>query len=314
LGLETRQRGGLYFYRKVREGGRVVSEYAGSGAIGALYAALDGSTRAAQAAERAERRAQVEAERAAERDARQLAAECQELAALALLAAGYHRHKRQWRKRRYQPMGITGAHARLGATLQEQARAELQRRDAAKRVAVELPPLPAPGDYSAEARRAIMARCNRADATPEDVAALRTWLQANPQRLEGGGMLRQALDNELRKMQTTALGRELIDDDLLLRRRALGYDTAPALERPLIDHLLLCETRLGVIEQGYTHKWGDSMSLETARFWEGRLNAAQRRYLQAVETLARVRRVRVELMKIAPDGSAAAVAVEKPGR
>jgi hypothetical protein len=284
-----------------------MSEYVGGGELAALYAALDGSTRAAQALERAERRAQVEAERAAEREARQIAADCQELAALALLAAGYHQHRRQWRKRRNAPMGITGSHARL-------TRREAQREGGRATLLAPLPPLPAPGDYSAEARRAIMARCNRADATPEDVAALRAWLQANAQRLDGGGMLRQALDNEIRKMQTTALGRELIDDDLQLRRRALGYETAPALERPLIDHLLLCETRLGVIEQGYTHKWGDSMSLETARFWEGRLNAAQRRYLQAVETLARVRRVRVELMKIAPDGSAEAVAVEKPGR
>jgi hypothetical protein len=311
LGIETRRNGNFYYYRKVRRNGRVVSEYVAGGEIGALYAQMARLGQERAALERLDRRNQREAEQAQEREARDLARQCQELAELALLAAGYHRHNGTWRKRRNTM--IAGSRDRLNATLQEQAKAELARREAQKRNA-ELPPLPESGDYTPEARRAILKRADRVDATAEDMAALRAMFKAHGRDVASdAGILRQALERELREMNATGLGRELITIDLDKRRAALGYDTAPALEKPLIDHVLLCELRLGLIEQSYTNKWGGSMSLEQGRFWEGRLSAAQRRYLQAVEALARVRRVRVELMKIAPDGSAEAVAVERPG-
>ena len=202
----------------------------------------------------------------------------------------------------------------LIANLQKRADAEQERRRKADERAG-LPSLPAPDDHSAEAARAIVARCDRADATPEDMAALRKMLDRRGRALGAeGGVMRQALARELHEMPATGLGRELLTRDLEQHRADLGFDTAPALERPLIDLVCLNLLRLGNVEQTYSVKWAaGGMSYEGARFWEARLTAAQRRYLAAVECLARVRRVRVELMKIAPDGSAEAVAVEGPG-
>ena len=101
MGWETRERGGRYYVQKRRVGGKVVSEYRGSGPLAELVAALDN------------------AERAEKREARQQArqaweAVCEEDTAIALFcadveatfrqemqAAGYHRPKRgEWRKRR----------------------------------------------------------------------------------------------------------------------------------------------------------------------------------------------------------------------
>jgi hypothetical protein len=102
-----------YYYRVRKVNGRVVREYVGTGRVAELAAQIDASERA----ERDRQRAAIRAERAA-LDA--LAAPFNEFDALAevlaraaLLAAGYHQHKRgEWRKRREQSEKGAGARAR----------------------------------------------------------------------------------------------------------------------------------------------------------------------------------------------------------
>ena len=90
-----------YYYRVRKVNGRVVREYVGGGRIGALAAELDELNRQQREAEREARRRQREELAALESSLDRLA-ELAELAArAALLAAGYHQHKRgDWRKRR----------------------------------------------------------------------------------------------------------------------------------------------------------------------------------------------------------------------
>ena len=78
-----------------------------------------------------------------------------------------------------------------------------------------------------------------------------------------------------------------------MMRRDLGHDYAPPLERILVDHVLTCWLRLQDVEWGYsiTVGSGESMAISQADWWERRLSAAQRRYLRACETLARVRKL-----------------------
>src|SRR5919199_515499 len=101
MGWEPRQRGGLYYTRSRRVGGRVTREYVGGGAMGVRAAELD-------AEERAERLARADELRAAETEWAELATMTTELdqpadgmASAALLLAGYHRHDRgAWRRKR----------------------------------------------------------------------------------------------------------------------------------------------------------------------------------------------------------------------
>lgn len=101
MGWETRQRGGRYYTRSRKLGGRVVREYVGTGRVAELAAALD-------ATERRERAATQERLReAAARDApafaalADLGAVLNGLAAAFLIEAGYRRHHRgEWRRRR----------------------------------------------------------------------------------------------------------------------------------------------------------------------------------------------------------------------
>jgi hypothetical protein len=74
-------------------------------------------------------------------------------------------------------------------------------------------------------------------------------------------------------------------------RHDLGHQHAPMLERVLIDHVLTCWLRLQNVELRYTSVTRESHTLDLGSHWERRLSAAQRRYLRACETLARVRKI-----------------------
>ena len=94
-------KGGRYYTRSRREGGRVVREYVGGGEAGALIARLD-------AIERDKRLTDREVARAARAAAAELDAPLAELndladlvARAAMVAAGYRQHNRgEWRRRR----------------------------------------------------------------------------------------------------------------------------------------------------------------------------------------------------------------------
>lgn len=87
---------GAYYYRKEREGKTVRSVYVGGGVLGELAAAQDARTQAAREEQRAARAQQRAAGQALDADYSALRAQV----AGVLTAAGYHQHKREWRRRR----------------------------------------------------------------------------------------------------------------------------------------------------------------------------------------------------------------------
>src|SRR3989442_180622 len=100
MGWEKRN-GRSYYYRKVRDGGLVRSKYVGRMTLGQICADNDNEERRNRTAERvadlATRKAESEIDR-------QLADAESALAATTdamLSAAGYHKHKGQWRKKRH---------------------------------------------------------------------------------------------------------------------------------------------------------------------------------------------------------------------
>ena len=99
MGWETRGNGS-YYYRKVRDGSRVRSEYVGAGLVAEAMAEIDDIGRFSDAHERATWAATVQAERDAERAINESAEVAETLTAAVLIAAGYHTHRRQWRRQR----------------------------------------------------------------------------------------------------------------------------------------------------------------------------------------------------------------------
>jgi hypothetical protein len=101
MGVEARHKAGkLYYYRKRREGDRVVSEYVGGGLVVDLQqkrAEIDKAIREGQAM-------QLKLERLTAKQIDHALNEFSDLVdtvtKAVLISMGYHQHHRQWRRRR----------------------------------------------------------------------------------------------------------------------------------------------------------------------------------------------------------------------
>src|SRR5262249_5954338 len=81
-------------------------------------------------------------------------------------------------------------------------------------------------------------------------------------------------------------------------RTELGWDGASALERLLIERVVLCWNHLTTTEQKQAFKRKEGISLETAVYLDAAVDRAERRYLRAIQTLATLRRVELPAMQI----------------
>lgn len=100
MAIETRRNGQTYFYRKRRQGARVVSEYVGAGPTADLIAHLD-------ELERQERAAALKAKRAQRAEAAHQDAQLEHAAAraalverAALILGDCYFHHGEWRRKR----------------------------------------------------------------------------------------------------------------------------------------------------------------------------------------------------------------------
>ena len=100
MGWEKRERGGSYYYKKERQGSRVRSVYVGGGVTALLISRHEELERAQAKLRRdLELAARAGCEAIDEEIARH-AELTDTLTQAALLAAGFHTHKRQWRRKR----------------------------------------------------------------------------------------------------------------------------------------------------------------------------------------------------------------------
>jgi hypothetical protein len=92
-----------YYYRVRKVGGRVVREYVGKGPLAEATARLDHVKWMRRRIEALDLRDEKDEHAALEAEVKALSEQAEHAARAALLAAGYHQHKRgPWRKRREQ--------------------------------------------------------------------------------------------------------------------------------------------------------------------------------------------------------------------
>jgi hypothetical protein len=268
--------GGRYYYHKRRVGGQVVSEYYGTGVIAEITAARLVLAAERRSAERAAA-AQAQATRTAEARTPALDTLTQTLTGLTravLLVNGYHTHNGTWRHTMPRPKAALPAPSS----------------------AIELPS----GPWTAEqALDLLQTYLPSEHPPPEVITAVRKLFAEVPFIWKVvGDMAVQAQHRLIERYTSQPLVQEAIDAGIKSLGHELGRKEAPVLEKLLIDQVLTCWINVYDVQQRYANAHAESITLTLGEYWERRLTAAQRRYLRACETLARVRRLAVPPLQV----------------
>lgn len=278
MGIRT-IRGHRYYYRSVRRGGRVRSEFVAAGARALLLAECDRITREVQA----ERRRLAEAER---RESEAMTGVLvgwsrgvDDLVGRALESAGFHRHKRgEWRRRKVTTEATTSG-------IQPAA------------------PAPAPAPMTPEVR-AIERRFRDKDKTVTRKEA-KMLLDARPGLGDSHGL--SPVINVLACLLSPYAG-DQVRYELLRRkffevRAELEGPDATAMERLLAERAALCWLDLYLVEAGCIALEGDGKATAAQMiYFQKRIDAAHRRFLSAIKALAVVRKLKVPDLKVNIDG------------
>lgn len=145
---------------------------------------------------------------------------------------------------------------------------------------------------------ALVRTCDKERPAKTDLDKLRSHLDKHADLAMYVGDLAiqarmQIVDNAMPK-KGAALCIDVVFDQMVLD---LGYKEAGPIEKSLIMHICLCWLRLHVCELRYESNAKNNQTLTQGEYWDKKLSSHQRRYLRAVETLAKVRR----LMQPAPN-------------
>jgi hypothetical protein len=74
-------------------------------------------------------------------------------------------------------------------------------------------------------------------------------------------------------------------------RDELGFESAPVLEKMMIEHIVLCWLRLAVAELQFSAVMAHGGSLAQIEHHQRKVGAAQQRFTRGIESLARVRKL-----------------------
>lgn len=139
----------------------------------------------------------------------------------------------------------------------------------------------------------ILKATNKEKPTKADLQRLTDYFIQHPTAVAQLGNLAnqvqiQIVDHAFKTSEATAISVESYMADL---RLDMGWDKASLIERGLIDHVVLCWLRLYITELRYERNMEAGMTLAQGEYLEKKLTAVQKRYLRAVETLARIRKL-----------------------
>ena len=285
---------GRYYYRHTRIAGKPRRVYVGGGLLGALAAMMDGQEQAQRVALDAQRRLQRTRDREAHRSIDAQYQQVRAWAAALLTAAGCYRHKREWRRmdlkafaKRYREAEERDAAQAAGKLAHGGGAAQLAGPTVTDGGAADRSKLAAEAAAGLEAlvKRVNGPKPSRADLdTLRDLLAVQSGDNGIITVLDGSTILHTLIDSytdsEASRLVMRADARRMAD--------RLGRD-APPFERPLIDHIVTCWVRLQLVERDHANNLRGAHSRESGQYWDRRLSEAQRRYLRAVNLLAKLR-------------------------
>lgn len=138
--------------------------------------------------------------------------------------------------------------------------------------------------------QALIKKTDKENPKPEDMKLMRRLLDKNSSLIKINELSELAVKRVIETISTSALSQELLRRQIEEKREELNYNSASLMERMLIDQIILCHVRLNNIEMLHAAKTYERHSSEHGLYWDKRLNSAQKRFTQACESLAKVRK------------------------
>lgn len=282
MGWDRKPRGGLYYYSTRRAAGRVVKVYHGAGPAARLLADLHADERRARLELRRARRAAREAFRADVRRLTGAVSAARALLAAHLTLAGYHCHRGCWRK----SMPTPKAKGKQGVKRRRRPKvppAPTPPVTAAPTAA----PAPAPPELPPEVARLRGLTGAAMAGGPDELAALRAYLDRNPDLVAHVGSLSRAAEVPwvVRLTGEDVLRRECVFRELEALRSGLAGERPTTLESLLVDQVVACHAAASAA-QALAASPG---TLGQGHFGVRQLESAQRRLLAAVKALTTLR-------------------------
>jgi hypothetical protein len=270
MAWERRRNGELYYYRKERIKGKIRSRYIGCGSEAELYAFISDENRKATYQKRMQIRSEIKSIITETRHLDSLVKNYSTILRPYInnfyISHGFHLHRGQWRRKNMNL--ITNSKSEKFSELYQKVRS--------------------------------------AHPKKEDVNALREMLTKDPYFSAALIPLANATaERVITSANSDPVTQDIIRANLLAFRKEIGYETAQSLEKGLIDQVALNWLRMISTEQLYNEKIKQGITMEGLLLMEKRLSIVQNRYFRALETLARIRKIRSSLivMNIAAPGS-----------
>ena len=137
---------------------------------------------------------------------------------------------------------------------------------------------------------------NTANPSEADKKTFREMLKEQPEIWRQTTDLAAKLEEKIfGEMCSTSYGaKESFRQRLTAMRDNLNWKNSGEMEKILIEQVCLNWLRLNILEELHYTKTTGSHSSEHGIYWDKRLNSAQRRYLRACESLAKVRKLLAE--------------------
>lgn len=246
---------GTYYYRKRRIGDSIASEYVGTGPVAELLALEDEKQREEAARQARQWRTIRAADKALEREVNGIIVQARAITKCTLLLSGFRTCKGTWRMTKEASQHIA-----------KEDRQELSNRKFWE----------------------VMARVDSENPTRADLDELEGIYRDVPALYrEVLGLVARTREKMLVSFIPQASGRAAIRHEIEDMRSGMNFDDANGLERLIIDTVILSWLRMQQAEYSLSSvDTADAMS-----YWDARVSAAQRRFLRASETLARVRKL-----------------------
>jgi len=139
---------------------------------------------------------------------------------------------------------------------------------------------------------ALVRKTNVEHPKRKDVQALRKMLTETPSLWrEMGDLANLSIKMALEGTWLRSGMRISVETGIDDLRKDFGYKDAPAIEKLLIEQIIVCWVLLQKAQMLYAVAQQPGVALPEADYWERRVSAANTRFLRASETLARVRKL-----------------------